>query len=328
MTSPAGRRLVAFVLASVSLTWWIAGEIRGTTPEGAYSLTATFDDVAGLRVGDDVRLAGIPIGRVRAIEVVDGQAVVDLAVDPDVRVAADSVAAVRWRNLIGQRYVGIGPGTSATALEDGDTVAQTTDVVDLGRLVNQLAPLARAVGPEQINRILEALVAAFDGNDQAFDSLVANVGALTGALGQREAAVGQLLADAATITDAIASRDEQIAAMVANLSAIAGTVDATDQLLTRTVDELARFTDTSADLLVRSSGDLGAILEFAATLTGTVIHDLDAIEEALRTLPAMLDAVLPTINRGPFLRVNLLCLAVGPGPCPHPLLFFDDEANG
>ena len=52
------------------------------------------------------------------------------------------------------------------------------------------------------------------------------------------------------------------------------------------------------------------------------------MERAIQTLPAMMDAVLPTINRGPFLRVNLLCLAVGPGPCPHPLLFFDDEGSG
>lgn len=328
MIGPAARRLAAFVLASLVLTWWIAGEIRGATPDGAYEVSATFEDVAGLRVGDDVRLAGIPIGRVRSIDVVDGAAVVGLAVDPEVRIAEDAVAAVRWRNLIGQRYVAIRPGTSAAQLADGDEVARTDDVVDLGRLVNQLAPLARAVGPEQINRILEALVAAFDGNDDAFDSLVANVTALTDGLGQRTAVVQQLLDDGATVTDAIASRDEQIAAMISNLSAIASTVDATDQLLAQTVDELSRFTSSSASLLTRASGDLGAVLDLVATLTGTAVTDLDTIEEAIQTLPAMLDAVLPTINRGPFLRVNLLCIAAGPGPCPHPLLFFDDEANG
>ena len=328
MIGPAARRLAAFVLASLVLTWWIAGEIRGATPDGAYALNATFEDVAGLRVGDDVRLAGIPIGRVRSIDVVDGAAVLGLAVDPEVRIAEDAVAAVRWRNLIGQRYVAIRPGTSSAQLADGDEVARTDDVVDLGRLVNQLAPLARAVGPEQINRILEALVAAFDGNDDAFDSLVANVTALTDGLGQRTAVVQQLLDDGATVTDAIASRDEQIAAMISNLSAIASTVDATDQLLAQTVDELGRFTSSSASLLTRASGDLGAVLDLVATLTGTAVTDLDTIEEAIQTLPAMLDAVLPTINRGPFLRVNLLCIAAGPGPCPHPLLFFDDEADG
>jgi phospholipid/cholesterol/gamma-HCH transport system substrate-binding protein len=325
----AGRRFLAFVVVSSLLTWWIAGQIRGTEPDGAYVVHAAFDDVAGLRAGDDVRLAGIPIGRVRAIEVVGGRAELDLAVDPDVRIAVDAVAAVRWRNLIGQRYVGIRPGSpAAPALGDGDTIGQTEDVVDLGQLVNQLAPLARAVGPEQINRILEALVGAFEGNDAAFDSLVANTGALTAALAEREGVVQQLLVDSATVTDALASRDEQIATMVSNLAAISSTIDATDQLLTRTVDEVARFSTATADVLTRASGDLGAVLELVASLTGTAVDSLGTIEEAVQTLPAMLDAVLPTINRGPFLRVNLLCISAGPGPCPHPLLFFDDEGTG
>ena len=148
---------------------------------------------------------------------------------------------------------------------------RTDDVVDLGRLVNQLAPLARAVGPDQINRILEALVAAFDGNDEAFDSLVANLAALTDGLGQRTAVVQQLLDDDATVTDAIASRDEQIAAMVSNLSAIASTFDATDQLLAQAVDELGRFTSSSASLLARASGDLGAVLEHRRHPDGTAV---------------------------------------------------------
>jgi phospholipid/cholesterol/gamma-HCH transport system substrate-binding protein len=325
----AGRRFLAFAVVSVALTWWIAGQIRGPAPDDQYILHAAFDDVAGLRSGDDVRLAGIPIGRVRSIEVVDGQAQLELAIDPAVRVAEDAEVAIRWRNLIGQRYVGIRPGSpTAAALTDGDAIDRTQDVVDLGQLVNQLAPLARAVGPEQINRILEALVAGFDGNDAAFDTLVASTSSLTAALGERESIIQQLLTDSATVSSALASRDEQIAAMVSNLAAISSTIDATDQLLGRTVDEVARFSTATADVLNRASGDLGAVLELVATLTGTAVNSLDTIEEAIQTLPAMMDAVLPTINRGPFLRVNLLCLAAGPGPCPHPLLFFDDESNG
>ena len=329
MSPRAGRRFLAFAVVSLTLTWWIAGQIRGAEPDDAYVLHAAFDDVAGLRSGDDVRLAGIPVGRVRAIAVVDGQARLELAIDPDVRVAEDATVAIRWRNLIGQRYVGIRPGSpSAVALADGDVIERTDDVVDLGQLVNQLAPLARAVGPEQINRILQALVEAFEGNDGAFDALVANSTSLTAALGERDLVVQQLIADSATVSQALASRDEQIAAMVSNLAAVSSTIDATDELLARTVDEVARFSSTTADLLGRASGDLGAVLEVVASLTGTAVDSLSTIEQAIQTLPAMLDAVLPTINRGPFLRVNQLCLAAGPGPCPHPLLFFDDEGGG
>jgi phospholipid/cholesterol/gamma-HCH transport system substrate-binding protein len=323
----AAIRLAVFAVVSGALTWWIAAQITGAEPEDGYELVASFDDVAGLYSGDDVRLAGIPIGRVSDVDVVDGTAVVRFVVRTDVEVPSDSTVAVRWRNLIGQRFLSIEPGAATTMLGDGDTVAESDDVIDLGQVVNQLSPLAQAVGPEQVNRILTALVTAFEGNEGNYDALLADLGSLSNVLAEREAQLGQMLADYDTITSAIASRDDQIAAMATNLASITGTLNATDELISTAVTEFATFADGTETLLARSEEDLGAVLEHVAALTGTVVGDLDLVEQAIQTLPEMMDAVLPTINRGPYLRVNLLCLSAGPGACPHPLLFFEDEAR-
>lgn len=319
------RRFAVFVVASVALTWWIAGEITGRGPSDTIDLTARFGDVSGLVAGDDVRLGGLAVGRVQRVEVVEGDAVVDFSVDDDVDVPADSTIAVRWRNLIGQRYLALRPGDARARLTDGDEVDHADDVVDLGRIVNQLSPLAQAVGPDQVNRIMESLVVAFEGNEAAFDDLAADLASLAGALGERTVLLGQMQQDYATIGEAIASRDRQIADMVTNLASVSGTLDATDRLVARALEEFARFSDGAEELLVRAEVDLGAVLEQLPALTGTVRSEIGAIEEALRGLPVMMEAVLPALNRGPYLRVNLLCLSVGPGACPHPLLFFEDE---
>ena len=239
-------------------------------------------------------------------------------VDEAVEVPSDSTVAVRWRNLIGQRFLSIEPGSAGTMLGDGDTVAESDDVVDLGRVVNQLSPLAQAVGPDQVNRILTALVTAFEGNEGNYDALLADLGSLTDVLAEREAQLGQMLVDYDTITSAIASRDDQIAAMATNLASITGTLNATDDLIATALTEFAAFADGTETLLARSEEDLGAVLEHVAALTGTVVGDLDVVEQAIQTMPAMLDAVLPTINRGPYLRVNLLCISAGPGRVPPP----------
>jgi phospholipid/cholesterol/gamma-HCH transport system substrate-binding protein len=75
-----------------------------------YTLTASFDDVTGLLVNDNVKVAGVPVGKVTGVEVEEGQAVVRMEIDADQTLPADSAAAVRWRNLIGQRYVYLFPG--------------------------------------------------------------------------------------------------------------------------------------------------------------------------------------------------------------------------
>jgi phospholipid/cholesterol/gamma-HCH transport system substrate-binding protein len=317
-----------FAVASIALTWWIAGELRGRGPSDTYELSARFDDVAGLYSGDGVRLAGVPVGAVSGIEVAGEQAVVHFEVDEDVQLSEDSGVAVRWRNLIGERYLALRPGTGQGVLADGDEMTRVDDVVDLGRLVNQLSPLTQVVGPEQINRILTSLVTAFEGNEAAFDALVADLGSLTGALDERAALIGQLLADSATITEALAARDDQIAAMVSNLSAISNTIDATDRLVESALVEFARVADGTQQILSRTEADLGPLLQHLGVLSQTAVDNVGTIEQALRTFPAMLEEVLPAINRGPYLRVNLLCLTTGPGVCPHPLLFFEDEDAG
>lgn len=327
MTRSAVVRFGTFVVVSVFLTWWIAGEIEGRSPDEAIDIAARFDDVSGLLEGDDVRVAGIPVGRVTGVDVDKGEAVVRMRVDRSVDLPADSSAAIRWRNLIGQRYVSLRPGSQTSLVVDGTELETTDDVVDLGRIVNQLAPLAQSVGPEQVNRILTGLVVAFEGNESAFDGLVADLTSLSAMLADRDALLGQMQVDFATISDTLAERDQQIAAMVGNLASVADTLDATDQLLARGLEEFGSFAAGADALLTRSSTDLGSVLERLPVITGAVAQDLDIVERAIRGVPSMMDAVLPAINRGPYLRVNLLCLTAGPGPCPHPLLFFEDEGT-
>src|SRR3546814_12962309 len=99
-------------------------------------------------------------------------------VDEEVRLPTDTTVAVRWRNLVGQRFLGLEPGTADALLAEGDEVDRAADVVDLGQLVNQLVPLTRSVSPDQVNEILTSLLEAFDGNEDAFDALLDYLDAL------------------------------------------------------------------------------------------------------------------------------------------------------
>ena len=113
-------RFGAFAALSTFLTVVIGLQIARISFEDRYELTATFDDVSGLFPGDDVKLAGVAVGSVGSIDVQGGRAVVALEVAEDVALPPDSEVAIRWRNLIGQRYVELRPGTTAGRLGDGD----------------------------------------------------------------------------------------------------------------------------------------------------------------------------------------------------------------
>src|SRR3546814_15913604 len=71
-------------------------------------------------------------------------------VDEEVRLPTDTTVAVRWRNLVGQRFLGLEPGTADALLAEGDEVDRAADVVDLGQLVNQRSE-ERRVGKECVS---------------------------------------------------------------------------------------------------------------------------------------------------------------------------------
>ena len=311
-------RLTAFVIVTVLLTAWIGRSITGGAHGARYELTATFDDIAGMYDGDDVKLAGLTVGEVTDITVVDGKAQVRFAVDETVSLPADSTVTVRWRNLIGQRFLGLEPGADEDTLQDGDTMANAKNVVDLGQLVNQLVPLTRAVSPDQVNEILTTLLEAFDGNDATFDELLADFDGVLGVLARRDDTISQLLQDYDTITTAVASRDAQIGQMVDNLVAISTTFAANDDLLDQALVELSTLSTGLDGLLDRSATDLGLTLDHLAVLTGTAADHVGDLESALVGLPEMFQTLLTTMDRGAWLRVSVLCVTATPGPCPLP----------
>src|SRR5438552_1428737 len=98
--------------------------------EHTYKLTATFDDANGLLRADNVKVAGVVVGKVVSVKIDQGKATVTFSVKDSVKVPTDSSVAIRRRNLISERYLYVYPGSSSTVLRGGDRVRKTRSVVD------------------------------------------------------------------------------------------------------------------------------------------------------------------------------------------------------
>lgn len=110
---------------------------------GGFELTARFNSVSGLRVGADVEMAGVPVGRVAAITLDDDparrQALVRLVLDRDLKLSTDTIASVKTSGLIGDKYINLQPGGLDDVLASGDTLEETESAVDLESLIGKYA---------------------------------------------------------------------------------------------------------------------------------------------------------------------------------------------
>jgi len=102
-----------------------------------YMVKARFTNIAGLREGSEIEIAGVPVGKVSKINLVNDQAVVELLINPDVRIQEDSFASIRTQGIIGDKYVKISPGGSEEYIKPNGFISDTESTVDIEELISK-----------------------------------------------------------------------------------------------------------------------------------------------------------------------------------------------
>jgi phospholipid/cholesterol/gamma-HCH transport system substrate-binding protein len=275
-------KLVLFVAVCSVMTGYLAftiGNIR--LFQHTYGLTATFDDATGLLEADNVKVAGVVVGKVTGVSIDQGRARVGFSVRTSVKLPSDSTAAIRWRNLIGQRYLYLYPGTGSTVLRDGDRVTRTRSVVDVGELFNRLGPIVKAIDPKDVNTFLDAVVAGLDGNKEKLSQTIDDLAVVAASLGQRDAAIGRLIENVNTVVGALDERDAQIRTVLDNLVLISQTFSSNTRVLDEAVTELGDF-----------NGHVGALLSENQAHIDSIVGNLKAVVDEVRVKLPVLDSTL------------------------------------
>jgi len=111
----------------------------GGLDSGHYTLKARFTSSSGLKVGSDVEVAGVVVGKVKRIQLdpEEFESVVEVSLPKSVQLQEDAMASVRSTGLIGGKYIKISPGGADELLEPGDEIAETESAVNLEELIGK-----------------------------------------------------------------------------------------------------------------------------------------------------------------------------------------------
>lgn len=102
-----------------------------------YEVDAQFNTASGLKPGSTVEIAGVEVGRVRGIVLKEDRAMVKLAVNNTVKLYSDTIASIKTRGIIGEKFLALSPGGGGDPLKPGDTIRDTESGLDLEELVSQ-----------------------------------------------------------------------------------------------------------------------------------------------------------------------------------------------
>ena len=221
--------LVVFLVMATVLTWLVYVTLRRDVRGSTVPYAAMFTDVFGLREGDDVRIAGVRVGRVEGVELNGTLAKVSFAVQYDQRLPDSTTASVTYQNIVGQRYLALAQGHSGSGalLPPGGVipVERTEPSFDIGTLLNGYEPLFAVLDPAEVNNLTQAVIGSLQGDTAAFATLVDQTSTLTKTFTGRDDALDHVIGSLDSVVGSLAAQNKDFEAAIAATRQVVGQFD-------------------------------------------------------------------------------------------------------
>ncbi|MEO9329723.1 MlaD family protein [Gordonia aurantiaca] len=303
MRSPI-LRLTAFGIVVALMSWGIVTAISRPLPGDKATYRAVFSDVSGLFSGDPVRQAGVLVGEVRDIAIDRGNAVVTFEVQRGHRPGRSARAAVRYQNLIGQRYLEVVPGpheATESRLDDGAVIPleRTIPSFDITRLFNGVGPLLASFDPAAFNDFAANILTVLEGDGRGYAPVLESLDRLTALARDREAVILTLIANLGAVADEIGGRSARVAGLITVLNGavtkFTGRIDEVD----RALHDADRALVPATELLEMMSGSYDYNYGPLDAFLRRVLPATPQIVEALGTIPTLLSAINSAVGTHP-----------------------------
>ena len=277
--------LVALLAAGVYLVW---------PSRGGYRVTGYFASAVGLYPGDDVRVVGVPVGRIESIEPRTDDVKITMTVNKGVQLPADVHAVMMAPNIVSARVIQLTPAyTGGEVLADGGVIGldRTAVPVEWDEVKEQLTALSAQLGPQDgklqgpLSRLVNQAAETLDGNGESFRSALRELSATAGRLGDSRTDLFGTVKNLQVLVDALSGSNEQIvqfsdhvAAVSAVLADSSKDLDVTLGTLNQALTDVRGFLRDNNDALIAQVNKLS---EFTKTLS----DESENFEQVLHITP-------------------------------------------
>jgi phospholipid/cholesterol/gamma-HCH transport system substrate-binding protein len=291
-------KMAIFAVVTIALTALLGATIANSNFGGTATYRARFTDASGLKLGDDVRILGVKVGTVAGLSVVDDRfAEVSFDMDAGRRLPASATAMIRYRNLVGQRYLAMGTGVGSTELlEPGGTIPvdRTTPALNLTVLFNGFKPLFQALRPEDVNKLAFEIIQVLQGEGGTVDSILQHTATLTATIAGRDKVIGDLIDNLNSVLGTVNGRSTEVSDLIVSLQQLVSGLSADRKPIGDAIAALGSLTGTTAGLLDQAR----PALKQDIALLGPLAENLNKQEPLLDGMLKGLENRADTFTRG------------------------------
>ena len=282
---------------------------------GGDTYYASFSEAGGLKVNDEVRIAGVRVGKVNSVELEDGEVKVGFKVKTDSTFGKETGAAIKVKTLLGAMYLSLEPAGSGQ-LEEGNTipVERTSSPFDVVDAFSGLAETSADIDTDQLAESLTTLADLTRNTPEEFRSALTGVSALSETIASRDEQINSLLQNLERVSTVLNARDDDIVSLMRDsdvlFRALVARREAVHNLLVSTSDLSSELTK----LVTQSRADLKPALGHLENVLAVLNKNQDNIDNSLRLMEPFYRVFANTLGTGPWFDTYIENLPPIPNP--------------
>jgi len=302
-------RLGIFVVVTTIATALLAVTIGNISFNPTTKYRAVFTDAVGLNQGDDIRIAGVKVGQVDKIQLYqDKLAMVTFSVDSDQVIDTSTHATLRYRNLVGNRYVALTDGVGGgDRLKKNGIIPKerTTPALDLSVLFNGFKPLFTALTPADVNQFAFEVIKVLQGEGGTIESLLAKTASLTTTLADADQVIGDLITNLTGTLQIVSQRQANFSQLLVNLQQFITGLSQDITPILGSLTSINSLNTKTAGLLQQTRVPIKADLD-KLRITASTLDDTQAIwVKTLQFMPQKLNTMTRTASYGSWFNFYL-----------------------
>lgn len=269
------------------------------------SFTAELPDAAGIRAGDEVQVAGLPVGEVTGIAAHGDRVYVDFRLDQDVPLTDDTRTEVKLATLLGERYLDLVPG-DGEELEGGDRIGlqNAAGSYMLERFWVENGDALSRFDVDALSDAVDVLSKDLNGDPRANRQALDGLASLAETVNARDAQIGRLLTATRSVTDEAVAQREELVQLMQRGDQVFQMVQARKDAIDALLRDSRSLVVTLTAMARRTKAPMTAALRDLRTILGVLVENRDELAKTLELADPALRLYVNSAGDGPWLGVN------------------------
>lgn len=262
---------------------------------------AAFTEAGGLKVSDEVRIAGVRVGKVEAVELDGGHVQVKFRIDENAEFGQESLAAIKVKTLLGSMYLSIEPAGDGQMNEGAEIpVERTSSPFDVVEAFSGLAETSEEIDTDQLAESLTTMADLSRNTPEEFRAALQGVSALSANIADKNEQIGQLLRNLETVAGVLDERDEDIIALMKDADILFRALVKRREAIHRLLVSTSKLSKELTALVRESRADLKPALTHLESVVNVLNKNEDNIDNSMRLMAPFYRVFANTLGNGPW----------------------------